>query len=782
MNKTCILKIKAALVTTLIFNVTLLLPLDGESFANEQFSQIILKFKLPKSYDYSYDKNAQTLNLKLKNTNLDEVQPLDYYDESTIKRVILKQIDGNLDINITLKKPDLGYTIAALSDPFRIAIDIYDANYREIRDPVTKLPIEINPPSSYLDSNLNHSDDFVATSIPLPNPETAKNENLDQSPKYNLVQPLPEDFSAQMLKEMTAKIPEGPGKSWGEYPLYVYRLNLNAYKGREKPQGGVRRGNEDRYNASLRAAEFAESQYDYGHESRALFIFQHALNTDPRVFDDDAYYLWALAETQFGQGNISLAAAYFKSLTEKHPSSPLAEFAQIRMIDCDALSDESQQKNLELKEKLWQRLNLIHTRDDFEATALIEIRKSFHAPNAAMDSKSGLPVVSSENVMTLKSLIEKVENPRTKFLLSALSMAHYADINSSWSKENAEFAAKFFADYSKSNEKQVVDGIRDNLKIKLSQLMQKNLSENNFLETIRIYEDLPKSLQSIKKDPGIAWVIGESFRKAGNGEASIDFYQIAATGSDKDQVLKSHFWLASLSKFALKNSRQSLSKKRREEFYKLAKSSDQSLYSIYKDLPEDIKLKVSAEYKSYFEDTVLSRLALRSSALIVLESFENSSVTNTPSAANEVIPGGVTKTGDSFAGNVRLLSLLSKNFAELQMPAERRRALKLMRQLTPSEDAEDQEAEKTWTQDLVDLAEEMRLASNYLEAGKIYAETAGKSQNWDKRHEARYKAGLLLYRAGRHGEATQLLQEACNDGENIFYKNLACERLDQLKK
>ena len=55
------------------------------------------------------------------------------------------------------------------------------------------------------------------------------------------------------------------------------------------------------------------------------------------------------------------------------------------------------------------------------------------------------------------------------------------------------------------------------------------------------------------------------------------------------------------------------------------------------------------------------------------------------------------------------------------------------------------------------------------------------SEDWEGRAEALYKGGLLLYKAGRREEALEALNNASNDGNNLFYSNLARERLSQIK-
>lgn len=116
------------------------------------------------------------------------------------------------------------------------------------------------------------------------------------------------------------------------------------------------------------------------------------------------------------------------------------------------------------------------------------------------------------------------------------------------------------------------------------------------------------------------------------------------------------------------------------------------------------------------------------------------------------------------------------------MEKERRESLGLLRGMKPSQFGEDKEARKAWMDQLLQLADEYRKDNEYLDAGRIYSLVASESENWEGRAETLYKAGLLLYRAGRKDEAIAALEKAKGDGNNLFYANLATERLNQIQK
>ena len=78
------------------------------------------------------------------------------------------------------------------------------------------------------------------------------------------------------------------------------------------------------------------------------------------------------------------------------------------------------------------------------------------------------------------------------------------------------------------------------------------------------------------------------------------------------------------------------------------------------------------------------------------------------------------------------------------------------------------------------LAEDHRKADEFLEAGKIYTQIGEVTSLENSRAESLYKGGLLLFRAGRKEDAIKALEKAKGDPNNLFYSNLATERLNQI--
>jgi tetratricopeptide (TPR) repeat protein len=184
--------------------------------------------------------------------------------------------------------------------------------------------------------------------------------------------------------------------------------------------------------------------------------------------------------------------------------------------------------------------------------------------------------------------------------------------------------------------------------------------------------------------------------------------------------------------------------------------------------------------KSSLEAAVSAPARLKTPPKIVLAMWSK----GMPSRATSSTGNDPTEWQRNFsatASAARLLTDLGNRFNELGMPNERRSALQLLRNIKPANMDQDKESRAVWAQQLISLAEDYRTSNEYLEAGRIYSFVGSESENWEGRAEALYKGGLLLYRSGRREEALEAFKKAKADGNNLFYANLANERLNQIE-
>jgi tetratricopeptide (TPR) repeat protein len=191
---------------------------------------------------------------------------------------------------------------------------------------------------------------------------------------------------------------------------------------------------------------------------------------------------------------------------------------------------------------------------------------------------------------------------------------------------------------------------------------------------------------------------------------------------------------------------------------------------------------IATSYKDHFEKSVTSGAKLRLPAKIVLDNWVSKLATKVSATPPSVAtPDNLDKSYSPTSSSVFLLTDLGKLFGNLGMKKEKQDALLLLSRMKPSQFGDDQAAKNIWANQLAALAEEYRKSNQYLDAGKLFGVVGEHSENWENRAESLYKSGLLLYRAGRKQEAINSFQKAADDGNNVFYANLAKERLNQIQ-
>ena len=129
-------------------------------------------------------------------------------------------------------------------------------------------------------------------------------------------------------------------------------------------------------NGAQAQADYAERQFDLGHEKRALVIYQDLLKKNSGIFDQDALHLWKYAESHLGQGNLTLARGYYESLRDKFPAHPLKEFSRLRIADIAAIR-LANSGNTEGLEKLSTKVPALEDLQPGELQAAVAIRMAY---------------------------------------------------------------------------------------------------------------------------------------------------------------------------------------------------------------------------------------------------------------------------------------------------------------------------------------------------------------------------------------------------------------------
>lgn len=759
--------------------------LTTEAVAAGIYSQLVVSFNSERPFSQSYSKSEHSLTLEFQKTAPNELAAFEQYDERLIRRVLITDLGpAGTAVKLILRDRNVRAIVNKFQEPFRVSIDLYDADYEEERDPNTGMPLVGGAQKQGDSPETAGSMKFVAplgdagsSPIPADAPQGAQ-----AAGKMKLLHPTPELFAnPDEMASAMRNTPDGIGKAWREFPPYVYRIQTAAYEEGMKATAAKLPNVAQALNSAQAMADYAGKLFNLGHEAKALVAYQQVLHLDPTLFDKDALHLWKFAETQLGTGNLTLARGYYEAINEKHPESPLAHFARLRSLDVAAIRLLTQDKAADLGQLL-PSLDQVRPRHNGELTALVAIRRAYWGPGGVQSKADAarLPKLEPAARADLGAAYPAVESSRTAFLAASLLMNDMVAPSEAWQRAAGPFAEAYFKRFSGAAAEPYRQNLKDALHAKLNANLQAKVTEGKLIEAIDDYETLPATLKSIKKTPKTAWALAEAYRKLSQQDKAIDLYQAAAkTDDDGPDRFKAEFWLAHTAGERAAELKKGGNQETQARLAKLSREADKASEATWKRMKPDEQEQVAVAYKEPFEKAVTGNAKLRTAPKIVLSNWTKALATKTSTGG-----GDATDMNRNFSPSgaaVILLSDLGKRFAELGMPEERRQAIGLLKSMKPSEFEDDKAAKQLWANQLMSLAEDYRKGSQFLDAGRIYSLIGAESENWEGRAEALYKGGLLLYRAGRREEALEAFKKAGEDGNNLFYANLAKERLAQLQ-
>lgn len=789
---------RAHVVRFIAVRIALAILLGSELAAAPRYSQSVLSFPEERAFKYWYEPQKRAVVLEFKNTHPSELESIFEYDDNVIRRVLVKDLGGQgTEVKLILRDDKLKVMIRSHNEPFRVTLEFFDPDYRQAVDPATGLPIastgketgeeqtETNAPSADLGSiNVTIPPKPVMQLKAQTAPQTVS-PGFASSSSHKLMIPQA-DTGIKTAQDMVSRIQslsEGAGNAWKTFPPYIYRLQTSEMKTGKNYESWLKQNSTNAMSSHDAMANYAAQLFDFGHENRALVVYQKILSESPATFDRNADALWKLAEIQLGQGNFTLAQGYYEALQSKHPDSPLAGLAAIRRLDLQAIRANLSQKTEDLAPLKTQLPSIPQTSG---TKALIALRDAYWGVSneqlqAMIPNYQTPPRVDLETARRLEETRPASDGPRTSFLMDSILLSHKIEANP-WNSETARFAGQYFEKYSGKATEPYRSQLLGMSEASLLKTIDQSLSNQQYTEIASIIESLPKSLDELKSRTNVSWAAAEAYRRLQQPSAAIPYYEKALAASQlKPNQFRAAFWLEQ----SLIQNQGMLSVKGQDQKQKLSaklKSADQKVWEIWQSLKDDEKRKSFTEVQAEIEDNVRSSLQVKSSPKILLEMLGQDLATTVGTASTTT--NSVNESTTAGAPSVKMIYLLAelgKRFQEQGQATDAKKAKQLLRKLDIKSLQADKEALTIWTNELQKLAEEYREQSDYLEAGRIYALTGKSNNQWEGRAEALYKGGLLLFRSGRKDEAIQAFKEAASDGGNQLYAELAKKRLEQLK-
>lgn len=758
--------------------------------ASGRFGQMVFSFDSERKISVQEFLSNSALEIHFSKTTPEELEKVNFYDDALVKRVLVTDLGpSGSKLKLYLRDGGLKASVSEYKQPYRVAIDIFDRNFQTKTDPSTGLPLITknsarNSSDNQIELNYGRLAKKSKPQFYQPELSATLNNNQLRAGKRKLVAPTADNETIAVttdFKEKMSQIIAGRGKSWKSLPYYMYPLQTAIYQGRANPSGFKKSLKENGYTEGQAMAEYGLKLFNFGHEKRSLAAYQQVLRKEPIVFDEDPLHLWALAEIHFGNGNLTLAGEYYNALISKHPASPLSSLSQVRLLDIKALYSINSGTLSSLKD-LVPSLKRINPKGNSELALLLAVREAIWSSDLDHDKSDDIPKLTDNQYSFLSINYPNHESSQTGFLVASFIMNHLID--SVWNRDTSEFAKVYFEKFSGKKGKPFSNKLEKKLAKKLKKLLKNHAAEGRYLDAIETYESIPANIKSIQTDPKTSWALAESYRNIGKMQESLPFYEKTAKESDLGlDKIKSSLWSAIISGNLTNNlTGENLTPSKINNYKNKSSYFDTQVIRIWSKLNSTDQRKFTVGYKSILEENVLSPIVLKSPPKILLYQWTSALATNLDPTTTSNTQKVWQNNFSPSSSLVKFLSQLASRFTELGLEKERVQSISLMKKLKPRDFGSDSEAKLTWANELAQLADDYRKANRYLDAGRLYKEIAQKSENWQRKTESLYKGGLLLYRAGRKEEAISALKEASQDGSNLFYQNLAKERLIQLEQ
>ena len=776
----------------------LLLPLlfSSARLSAADFSQLVIAFATDKSFSHHLQQSSNTLKLKIKDTSADELEPIYAYDKDLVSRVVIREnANQDVEVELVLTSKSIRSAVYSFAEPFRIVIDLFTANYRESADPLTGLPLQghSQPATTITQSSeagqSSHSSrtstDFAAADEPGSAEIRLAGQPSDAQPagRRRLLQPAPQEFtnSDEMIVSLE-NIAAGVGPKWRTYPDYIYRVQTQTLHTGKNYKDWLRKNAGKAMSSADSLANYAAQMFDFGHELKALLIYQKVLYQSPLTFDRDPKHIWNLAEIHFGQGNLILAKGYYESLVDKHPDSPLAQYAKLRILDGSYLAAASAEQFARIPQ-LIDRLALIDSAGLPEVKAQKAIRQAYWSQNTDFHKtelrspRTQIPSFEKNTANLLEEASAQTENPKTSFILKTLLLNHRIQ-NDPWSESLAADTKDYLSAYtgqeSSTYRAQLLSGARASIETHLKALA----AAGNSSAIIRTIENLPKDLNIVDDSFALASQAAAAYRDLGDSRQALQYYEkvlkLAPDAKVQFYTLANLLDAGSEAILAADSKSQAALVKRLQ---RQLSRNDKNLDKVWNEFDKADKFATSKNISASLLASIEKGQRLGSYANINLWAYSQSL---NPDLAAET-PADYKAVFAEGEQTVTSIRNLGKTYRRLGRAEKAKSAINLLRYMSPASFGR-KASKDIWAKELADLAETYRRENKYLDAGRIYALTGEKGTDWENRAEALYKGGLLLYRSGRRDEAMNAFEQAASDSNNLLYAELAKKRLEQLKE
>ena len=701
-------------------------PLNQSAKQSESF-RLGFALSSPRKYASRFLDQTRTLQIRITPARAEEFQDTQFYDGRFIHRVLVKEVDGEVFLNLQLKNRDLNWIVTNQESPWRIVIDIWQNG-----EMAQKSQPDWNWNGYLSHEPQNRNKGALATSSQKE--PVAESETLLVPEKSNIDLPHSAKTEKDTKPGHQADHKNQPEENSAKHVLARFLTIENFDQIGTEP---------------LTPLERAKNFFRVGNHIDALNEYRREATLRQQQFKANPEALWLAGESALQTARVEVAKDYFLTLVATEPESSFASYGRLRLTDIDfqdSLTNGASEGTAQAAGNSSQVSSFLKR--------YLELARSENA-SAAAQAIAALRVRDIEN-SDRKTNNQKQEELKNRNGTEVDLLANFQgclkeDSLVQWVKN--ECAYQLLLSNLKTDDLVSAQGTIQNYETKWpkdSRIMQHKaeLSERikTFAESIKSSADL-KNWIPFEKATAASWIAfteqapnllkmrAAAWESEGNTEKALQFYQKTAEREADAKARMS--LLAKCAHLAAKINKPNV--------------LNSNLKKI-QAMPERTQTGLAAEDYAYVKELALppfnNSIALNLMLDEIFKGFHSETDIRTIVSLSEKIEG--TREADILFE--KLLAIPAKSSAEAEL----------------KEDS------------LMNYAETLRNQGRLVKSADMFLAVAN-LDNGKNRAEAAYKAGVVFFRAGLLEKATASWNMAASDLENSKYSALATERLNRIR-
>ncbi len=310
---------------------------SNSSLQSESDSTFRLSFVFgtPRRYATRYLAASRILQLRVTPARSEEFQPAEYYDGRFVHRVIIKERNGEVFIDLQLKNQPTDWVITHQESPWRIIVDLWhkpDGNSNsKHKNPDWEWSGFFASSSSNKTKSSQKPEIPMISAMEIPGLDGVQTEVPSSAPKAPIPAPADAPIADSLPNLAGASEPSDQSKG-------ILTRFLVIESGPVRPEEASPAG----------SAARAEELFLRGQHDAALNSYRRLAGLSQREFVTDPKSLWYAAESAIQVNKSDAARDYLLTLKKSNPSSIYSHYATLRLLDLDlSESSEAPQKKAE---------------------------------------------------------------------------------------------------------------------------------------------------------------------------------------------------------------------------------------------------------------------------------------------------------------------------------------------------------------------------------------------------------------------------------------------------